>query len=166
MVATREVHADWWQLLRFLPFFPLVGVGLAVNNARGVLEALLGHRTEFVRTPKLGVLGRDAKLVKSRAKTYVGRAGAASSRCSRWGSASTTCTWPSPQLHLPPAGGLLITLVLSAGLFTVGGSHSCARCRTSRRAILEPPGVPHPADGSAGGAGWGRPPSPGRGCAE
>jgi hypothetical protein len=70
MVATREVHTNWWERLRFLPFFPIVGVGLAVNNARGVLEALLGHRTAFVRTPKLGVLGRDRGVAAERSRTY------------------------------------------------------------------------------------------------
>ena len=43
VAATREVHDRWWTRMKYLPFFPIVGVGLAVNNARGVLEALLGH---------------------------------------------------------------------------------------------------------------------------
>ncbi len=72
IVATRELHADWIKRMRYLPLFPLLGVGLAVNNARGVLEALTGLRTEFVRTPKLGVLGGDRQLVKKRERTYTG----------------------------------------------------------------------------------------------
>ena len=72
VVATKELHDDWIRRMRYLPFFPLIGVGLAVNNARGVLEALTGLRTEFVRTPKLGVLGTDRALVKKREKTYTG----------------------------------------------------------------------------------------------
>ncbi len=72
ILATRELHEDWLRRLRYLPFFPLIGVGLAVNNARGVLEALTGLRTEFVRTPKLGVLGGDRQLVKTRERTYTG----------------------------------------------------------------------------------------------
>ena len=73
VVATREAHPrDWFRRLRYLPFFPLIGVGLAVNNARGVLEALSGLRTEFVRTPKLGVLGDDRKLVRKRERAYTG----------------------------------------------------------------------------------------------
>jgi len=31
-----------------------VGIGLAVNNTRAVLEAFSGHQSDFVRTPKLG----------------------------------------------------------------------------------------------------------------
>jgi hypothetical protein len=32
-----------------------LGIGLAFSNARAVLEALLGVKTEFVRTPKYRV---------------------------------------------------------------------------------------------------------------
>jgi hypothetical protein len=32
-----------------------LGIGLSVNNARAVVEALFGHKTGFTRTPKLGV---------------------------------------------------------------------------------------------------------------
>jgi hypothetical protein len=32
-----------------------VGIGLAVNNTRAVLEAALGHETAFARTPKYGI---------------------------------------------------------------------------------------------------------------
>jgi cellulose synthase/poly-beta-1,6-N-acetylglucosamine synthase-like glycosyltransferase len=121
VAATREVHARWWTRMRYLPFFPIVGVGLAVNNARGVLEALLGHRTEFVRTPKLGIVGRDAKTVAVRSKTY---------RAAR--------EWVQPilevalgswyvhmglqQMRMGLVAGGLITLVLSIGLFAIGGS--------------------------------------------
>jgi hypothetical protein len=72
VVATRELHDDWLKRMRWLPFFPLVGIGLAVNNARGVLEALTGLKTEFVRTPKLGVLGGDRGLVRKRERIYTG----------------------------------------------------------------------------------------------
>jgi cellulose synthase/poly-beta-1,6-N-acetylglucosamine synthase-like glycosyltransferase len=72
VVATRELHDDWLRRMRYLPFFPLLGVGLAINNARGVLEALTGLRTEFVRTPKLGVLGGDRQLARKRERIYTG----------------------------------------------------------------------------------------------
>lgn len=71
-VATRELHKDWVRRLRYLPFPTLVGVGLALNNARGVIEALTGHKTEFVRTPKLGVGTGDRRLASQRARTYTG----------------------------------------------------------------------------------------------
>ncbi len=145
VVATREVHANWGQMLRFLPFFPLVGVGLAVNNARGVLEALLGHRTEFVRTPKLGVLGKDAKLVKHRAKTYVG-AKELLQPLLEVGLGLYYVQMALMQLHYRLIVSFVITLVLSAGLFAVGGATLRAMWM-GRRGALARPGVPHAAEG-------------------
>jgi cellulose synthase/poly-beta-1,6-N-acetylglucosamine synthase-like glycosyltransferase len=56
MVCQRELYPDsWTSRLRFLPFLMAIGIGLAVNNARAVLEALMGRQTEFARTPKYGI---------------------------------------------------------------------------------------------------------------
>ena len=41
--------------LMHLPLVMALGIGLAFSNARAVLEALLGVKTEFVRTPKYRV---------------------------------------------------------------------------------------------------------------
>jgi len=49
----------WWKEVLYLPFALAVGVGMSINNAKAVLEALMGHQSEFVRTPKYGI---DAKL--------------------------------------------------------------------------------------------------------
>jgi hypothetical protein len=35
-----------------------MGVGLAFNNTRALIEALSGHRTAFIRTPKQGTATR------------------------------------------------------------------------------------------------------------
>jgi hypothetical protein len=43
----------WWSLKR-LPVLFAVGIGLCVNQTRAVLEALFGHSSEFIRTPKVG----------------------------------------------------------------------------------------------------------------
>jgi cellulose synthase/poly-beta-1,6-N-acetylglucosamine synthase-like glycosyltransferase len=145
-VATRELHANWWQRLRFLPFFPIVGVGLAVNNARGVVEALLGHRTEFVRTPKLGVERRAERVTLERARTY-----------------ALAKDLPQPLVELAfgayyvfmafvqlQAGlifSALVTLVLSAGLFTMGAAALLA-LRAQGRDVP----VPQPLPAGAGRA--------------
>ena len=39
-----------------------LGVGMAVNNTRAVLEGLVGQRSDFVRTPKVG----DASVAVAR----------------------------------------------------------------------------------------------------
>ena len=56
MVSQREIHpGSWTSRLKYLPFLMAVGIGLAVNNARAVIEALAGKQTEFARTPKYGI---------------------------------------------------------------------------------------------------------------
>jgi hypothetical protein len=51
-VCQREIHADWRARLRYVPFLMSVGIGLAVNNTRAVVEALTGKSSDFARTPK------------------------------------------------------------------------------------------------------------------
>jgi hypothetical protein len=41
--------------LLHLPLVMALGIGLAFSNARAVLEALLGVKTDFIRTPKYRV---------------------------------------------------------------------------------------------------------------
>jgi cellulose synthase/poly-beta-1,6-N-acetylglucosamine synthase-like glycosyltransferase len=56
LMSQREVFGDSWRSrLRYLPAVLSVGIGLSVNNARAVLEALFGHESEFTRTPKYRV---------------------------------------------------------------------------------------------------------------
>ena len=58
--GTAVWHLDGPRARRRLLHLPLVmglGIGLAFSNARAVLEALLGVKTEFVRTPKYRVEG-------------------------------------------------------------------------------------------------------------
>lgn len=57
LLSQREVGGNWRQRVVYLPFVLALGIGLAVNNAKAVLEALLGHESPFVRTPKLAVEG-------------------------------------------------------------------------------------------------------------
>lgn len=51
-VAQRELNQDWKLRLRDLPFILAIGVGMCINNALAVTEALAGHETPFVRTAK------------------------------------------------------------------------------------------------------------------
>jgi cellulose synthase/poly-beta-1,6-N-acetylglucosamine synthase-like glycosyltransferase len=55
VVSQRELYPDWKARLRYIPFLMAVGIGLAVNNTRAVVEALLHHQTAFARTPKYGI---------------------------------------------------------------------------------------------------------------
>ncbi|MEN3027472.1 MAG: cellulose synthase family protein [Chlorobiota bacterium] len=56
LFAQRAAYRDWRRRLLLFPVFLAGSMGFAVNNTRAVIEALLGKRTEFVRTPKYHVL--------------------------------------------------------------------------------------------------------------
>ncbi len=57
MVCQRELFPDTWtSRLKYLPFVMSIGIGLCINNARAVIEALLHKESgEFARTPKYGI---------------------------------------------------------------------------------------------------------------
>jgi cellulose synthase/poly-beta-1,6-N-acetylglucosamine synthase-like glycosyltransferase len=53
MVCQRELFRDWTTRLKYLPFLMSIGIGLCINNARAVFEALSDKGSgEFARTPK------------------------------------------------------------------------------------------------------------------
>ncbi len=71
IVAERALYPrDWWKRMVYIPFLMATGIGLAVSNAKAVIEALLGKPSEFVRTPKYRVEGRLGGWER---KKYVGR---------------------------------------------------------------------------------------------
>ena len=47
--------------LSHFPYMLVVGTGLCINNALAVLEALLGFKSEFIRTPKSGSTNTSRK---------------------------------------------------------------------------------------------------------
>jgi len=58
LVCQRELHGDWTRRIKYLPFLMAIGIGLAVNNTKAVLEALFRKETEFARTPKYRIEGQ------------------------------------------------------------------------------------------------------------
>src|SRR4051812_5608844 len=54
--AQRELHPQtWMKEILFLPALLALGVGLSLNNARAVLEAVFNQESDFARTPKYGI---------------------------------------------------------------------------------------------------------------
>src|ERR1700704_1683547 len=54
--AQRELHPrTWMKEILLLPALLALGVGLSINNARAVLEAVFNHKSDFCRTPKYGI---------------------------------------------------------------------------------------------------------------
>jgi cellulose synthase/poly-beta-1,6-N-acetylglucosamine synthase-like glycosyltransferase len=55
LMSQREAYPDWKTRVKYLPAVMAIGIGLAVNNTRALLEALFGEPGEFARTPKYGI---------------------------------------------------------------------------------------------------------------
>jgi len=71
IVAEMVVRPRRWYMV-FVYIVPLLalGVGMAVNNAKAVLEAICGQSSEFVRTPKFGDSNQGALAVEKRDQGY------------------------------------------------------------------------------------------------
>ena len=57
-VSQRALYADWRRRWAAFPMLALLGTGVALNNSRAVIEALLGHNQSFQRTPKFRLESR------------------------------------------------------------------------------------------------------------
>ena len=70
LVAQREALGSWRGIVRWTPFLMSIGIGLSINNARAVVEALLGRGSAFLRTPKYNLaVGERAAGRRYRART-------------------------------------------------------------------------------------------------
>jgi hypothetical protein len=58
--------------LKYLPFLMSVGIGLSVSNSKAVMEALLGIKSSFKRTPKYRIESKKDSWVT---KKYLRRTG-------------------------------------------------------------------------------------------
>jgi cellulose synthase/poly-beta-1,6-N-acetylglucosamine synthase-like glycosyltransferase len=76
LCAQRAFYPKTWKrTFWYLPFVMAVGIGLAVKNAVAVMEAILGVKSEFVRTPKYKVEAGGKGSVDLAKKKYHKRAG-------------------------------------------------------------------------------------------
>ena len=53
----KRLYGKVWDKLFILPALLATSIGLGVNNGRAVIEALIGYKTGFNRTPKIGNAG-------------------------------------------------------------------------------------------------------------
>ncbi len=71
-IATqRELGRGWWERVKYIPFLMSLGLGMAISNAKAVVEALFKQESGFTRTPKTGAEGKKVQKVK---KAYRGKA--------------------------------------------------------------------------------------------
>src|SRR5437867_1637523 len=55
LVSQKELFPKTWKrTFAYLPFLMALGIGLTITNSRAVMEALLGVKSPFARTPKYG----------------------------------------------------------------------------------------------------------------
>ena len=60
--AQRELYPrTWMKEILLLPPLIALGIGLSLNNARAVLEAIFNQTSAFVRTPKYGIEARTGE---------------------------------------------------------------------------------------------------------
>ncbi len=65
MVSQRYLYpTDWMKKFFYLPGMVALGFGICISNSRAVLEAVLGVKSGFVRTPKRG----EAEVKRYRTK--------------------------------------------------------------------------------------------------
>jgi cellulose synthase/poly-beta-1,6-N-acetylglucosamine synthase-like glycosyltransferase len=72
LISQRELYPDWRVRLKYLPFLMSMGIGLSVSNSKAVMEALLGIKTSFKRTPKYRIENKTDRWVT---KKYLRRTG-------------------------------------------------------------------------------------------
>jgi cellulose synthase/poly-beta-1,6-N-acetylglucosamine synthase-like glycosyltransferase len=71
VVSQRELGKNWLGCIVMVPFLMAVGMGISLANAVAVFEGLFGGQSEFLRTPKYGVLnGESRNAWKIRASSF------------------------------------------------------------------------------------------------
>ena len=73
LVAQKELRPKtWWRTFLYMPFVMATGIGISVRNTQAVIEAILGKKSEFARTPKFKIEGKKGTFAK---KSYKNKAG-------------------------------------------------------------------------------------------
>jgi cellulose synthase/poly-beta-1,6-N-acetylglucosamine synthase-like glycosyltransferase len=74
LASQREIYPKtWMKTFLYLPFLMALGIGLTVTNTKAVMEALLGIKSAFVRTPKyrVAVKGEKSQAAKYRKRLVI-----------------------------------------------------------------------------------------------
>ena len=69
--AERQIDGKWWKNILYMPFLMSLGIGMSLNQSKAVIEALRGHESPFVRTPKYDVTHADKGDHSWKEKRYV-----------------------------------------------------------------------------------------------
>jgi hypothetical protein len=73
LVSQKELFPRrWGRTFLFLPFLMALGIGLTLTNTRAVIEALLGIKSSFKRTPKYRVQSKADKVLGQKYRRRLG----------------------------------------------------------------------------------------------
>jgi len=73
LVSQKELFPQKWpRTFLFLPFLMALGIGLTLTNTKAVLEALLGVKSPFARTPKYRVQSKADKVMGQKYRRRLG----------------------------------------------------------------------------------------------
>jgi cellulose synthase/poly-beta-1,6-N-acetylglucosamine synthase-like glycosyltransferase len=73
LVSQRELFPKSWpRALLYLPFLMALGIGLTITNTKAVLEALIGKKSAFARTPKYRVENKKDKVGATKYRRRLG----------------------------------------------------------------------------------------------
>jgi len=61
IASQRQRRRSVWKAIGEIPLLLAVGIGITLNNSRAVIEAIIGHKSGFIRTPKYNATGRDGQ---------------------------------------------------------------------------------------------------------
>jgi cellulose synthase/poly-beta-1,6-N-acetylglucosamine synthase-like glycosyltransferase len=66
LISQKSVYPDWRRRIMLFPLFMAGSMGFAVNNSRAVFEGLFKCKSEFIRTPKFAIQGKQDTWVKNK----------------------------------------------------------------------------------------------------
>jgi cellulose synthase/poly-beta-1,6-N-acetylglucosamine synthase-like glycosyltransferase len=74
LVSQKELFPKtWYKTFLYVPFLMALGIGLTLTNTKAVLEALVGHKSAFARTPKYRVQNKgEASAAKRKYRKRLG----------------------------------------------------------------------------------------------
>ncbi|WP_411844735.1 cellulose synthase family protein [Roseibacillus persicicus] len=71
VTSQKALRPDsWLGELKYLPLLIALGIGMSVNNAKAVIEAIFNRESGFVRTPKYGDSAQTGGTVQKRTGSY------------------------------------------------------------------------------------------------
>jgi cellulose synthase/poly-beta-1,6-N-acetylglucosamine synthase-like glycosyltransferase len=70
LASQREAYKHWKRQIFYFPMLLSLGIGLSVNNARAVIEAIFGRDVTFIRTPKYDVTAGTSRKAAMKKRRY------------------------------------------------------------------------------------------------